>query len=110
MIRSGLIETLAENHSLSRIDYDEEYLTASQKPETSLVTPFAVEAILPAGLKHIRRYFMTQPRHHYEIKCRRLSVDVESVRRRLPLGDGQPSTIIFSHIAGQSRAVVARRL
>ncbi len=110
VIRSGLIETLAENHNLSRIDYDEEYLTASQKPETSLVTSFAVEAILPAGLKHIRRYFMTQPRHHYEIKCRRLSVDIESVRRRLPLGDGQPSTIIFSHIAGQSRAVVARRL
>ena len=110
VIRAGIIETLAEDHSLSRIDYDEEYLTASQKPETSLVTPFAVEAILPAGLKHIRRYFVSQPRHHYEIKCRRLPVDIESVRRRLPLGDGPPSTIIFCRVAEQSRAVIARRL
>ena len=110
VIRAGLLETLAENHGFSRIDYEEEYLTASQKPQTSLVTPFAVEAILPAGLKHVRRYFIKQPRHHYEIKCRRLSVDVESVRRRLPVGDGQPATVIFCLLAGQSQAVVARRL
>ena len=110
VIRAGLLETLAENLSFSRIDYEEEYLTASQKPQTSLVTPFAVEAILPAGLKHVRRYFIKQPRHHYEIKCRRLSVDVESVRRRLPVGDGQPATVIFCLLAGQSQAVVARRL
>ncbi|MBL6910028.1 MAG: hypothetical protein ISR34_06385 [Pirellulales bacterium] len=110
VIRAGLLETLAENHGFSRIDYEEEYLTASQKPQTSLVTPFAVEAVLPAGLKHVRRYFIKQPRHHYEIKCRRLSVDVESVRRRLPVGDGQPATVIFCLLAGQSQAVVARRL
>ena len=110
VIRAGLLETLAENQSFSRIDYEEEYLTASQKPETSLVTPFAVEAILPAGLKHVRKYFIKQPRHHYEIKCRRLSVDVESVRQRLPIGDGQPATVIFCLLAGQSQAVVARRL
>jgi hypothetical protein len=101
---------LTENQSFSRIDYEEEYLTASQKPETSLVTPFAVEAILPAGIKHVRKYFIKQPRQHYEIKCRHLSVDVESVRRRLPIGDGQPATVIFCLLAGQSQAVVARRL
>ena len=39
-----------------------------------------------------------------------LSVDVESVRRRLPVGDGQPATVIFCLIAGQSQAVVARRV
>ena len=110
VIRAGLLETLADKHSFSRIDYEEEYLTTSQKPETSLVTPFAVEAILPAGLKHVRKYFIKQPRRNYEIKCRRLSVDVESVRRRLPVGDGQPATIIFCLIAGQSQAVVAQRI
>ena len=53
VIRAGLLETLAENLSFSRIDYEEEYLTASQKPQTSLVTPFAVEAILKIGIPEL---------------------------------------------------------
>ena len=110
VVRSGLIDAMSSHHDFTRIDYEEEYLTTSQKPQSSLVTSFAVEAVLPASLKHIRKYFLARPRHHYEIKCRRLQIDIESIRRRLPIGEHEPSTIIFCRIAGRSKAVVAQRI
>ncbi len=110
VVRSGLIDAMSSKYDFNRIDYEEEYLTTSQKPQSSLVTSFAVEAVLPAGLKHIRKYFLARPRHHYEIKCRRLQIDIESIRRRLPIGEHKPSTIIFCRIDGRSKAVVAQRI
>ncbi len=110
VVRSGLVDAMSSQHNFTRIDYEEEYLTTSQQPQSSLVTSFAVEAVLPAGLKHIRKYFLARPRHHYEIKCRRLQIDIESIRRRLPVGEHEPSTIIFCRVAGRSKAVVAQRI
>lgn len=110
VVRAGLLDRLAEQHGMLRLDADEEYLTSDQRPATSLAVAFAVEAVLPAGIKDLKRHLRPQPAHHYEIKCRRLPIDVEEVRRALPTGDGPTCVIIFCRIAGRARAVIARRL
>lgn len=110
VVRSGLVDVLAERHGMARLDAEEEYLTADARPATSLTTAFAVEAVLPPGIKDLRRHLRQQPAHHYEIKCRRLAIDVEETRRQLPIGDAPPCVIIFCRMAGRARAVIARRL
>jgi len=110
VVRSGLLNVLAERHGMLRLDAEEEYLTIDQPPATSLVTALAVEAVLPAGIKQLRRHLRQQPAHHYEIKCRRLAIDVEDVRRQLPTGDAAPCVVVFCRIAGRARAVIARRV
>jgi SAM-dependent methyltransferase len=110
IVRSGLLDVLAERHGMRRLDAEEEYLTTDQLPATSLATPFKVEAVLPAGTKELRRHLRPQPAHHYEIKCRRLAINVEDVRRQLPTGDAPPCVVIFCRIGGRARAVIARRV
>jgi hypothetical protein len=110
VVRSGLLDVLAERHGLLRLDAEEEYLTTDQLPGTGLATSFKVEAVLPAGVRELRRNLRQQPAHHYEIKCRRLAIDVEDVRRQLPTGDAPPCAVIFCRIAGRARAVIGRRV
>jgi SAM-dependent methyltransferase len=109
VVRAGLLDVLAERHGMLRLDADEEYLTTDQLPATSLATAFKVEAVLPASVKELRRHLRQRPAHHYEIKCRRLKIDVEDVRRQLPTGDAPPCVVIFCRIGGRARAVIGRR-
>jgi len=109
VIRAGLVDLLAEQHELGRTAADEDYLTGPTLPATSLAASFRIDEVLPAGLKPLRQALRRQPRQSYEIKCRRLKVDVEAVRRQLPLGDGSPAVIIFCRVAGHGRAILAQR-
>lgn len=109
VIRAGLVDLLAEQQELARTAADEEYLTGPTRPATSLAASFRIDEVLPAGLKPLRQALRRQPRQSYEIKCRRLKVDVEAVRRQLPVGDGPPAVIIFCRVAGHGRAILAQR-
>ncbi|NDH94040.1 MAG: hypothetical protein EBZ13_05795, partial [Planctomycetia bacterium] len=109
VIRAGLVDLLAEEQGLARTAADEDYLTGPLPPSTSLAASFAIEEVLPASIKLLRQALRRQPRRFYEIKCRRLKVDVEAVRRQLPVGDGPPAVIIFCRIAGQGRAILTQR-
>jgi hypothetical protein len=110
IVRSGLLDVLAERQGMRRLDLEDEYLTIDEPPRTSLVTGFAVEAVLPAKIRDLRRHLRHQPAHHYEIKCRRLHVDGESIRRQLPTGTAPPLTIIFCRLGGRGHAVLASRI
>ncbi len=109
LVRSGLLDVLAERWQLQRLDPEEEYLTAEQLPSTGFVTGFLVEAVLSANPRDLRRYLSQRPASEYEIRCRRIPLDAEALRRRLPQGDGPPAVIIACRIAGKSRLLVARR-
>ena len=109
VIRAGLVDLLAQQQGFMRLAADEEYLTGSPTADTGLLDRFFVKDVLPTRIKDLRRFFRSQPRQAYEIKCRRLKVDVEGVRRQLPVGDGPPASLIFCRIAGQSRVVLADR-
>lgn len=110
LVRAGLLDLFAEQHGLARLDADDEYLTASEPAATSLATFFAVEAVLPASVKALRRFLRSQPARHYDVTCRRLAIDCEAVRRQLPKGDAAPRSILFCRSGGRGRAVVGRRL
>jgi len=110
VIRAGLVDRLAEEQGLARTAADEDYLTGPLPPSTSLAASFTIDEVLPASIKLLRQALRQQPRRYYEIKCRRLKVDVEAVRRQLPVGDGPPAVILFCRIAGQGRAVLAQRV
>ncbi|HQX50491.1 MAG TPA: class I SAM-dependent methyltransferase [Planctomycetaceae bacterium] len=110
IVRSGLLDVMAEQQGLCRLDAEEEYLTGSAVLASGFVTAFQVEAVLPGHVKDLKRYLLASPSSQYEIKCRRIPTDADQVRRQLPTGDGPPRVIIFARIAGRSNAIVARRV
>jgi hypothetical protein len=110
VVRAGLVDLVANQLGLARLDDREEYLTADTPVHSPLVRGFAVEAVLPNNPSDIRNHFRQSRFGQVEIKCRHIPIQAEDLRRRLPLPGKEPGVLIFARIAGRARAVVARRL
>jgi len=110
IVRAGLIDVLAERHSLLRMDAEEEYLTGDSLPDTGFLAAFEVEAVLGSNVKELKAYLRGAPRSEYEIKCRRVRVEADALRRTLPRGDGPAAAIIVCRVGGRVQHVVARRI
>jgi hypothetical protein len=109
LVRAGLIDLFASRSGLTRLDDEEEYLTADAPVESPFVRPFEVLANLPNNDREIRAYFRGAEIGALEIKCRRIPIDVEGLRRKLPLSGKKPAVLIFARIGGRARALVCRR-
>lgn len=110
VVRSGLIDGVCERLELERLDPEEEYLTADRLPESSFVTAFEVEAVLPNNQKQLRKYLRQSPGKYYEVKCRRIPMDAIAVTRKLPTGDGPVRVVFFLRVQGKTRVVIAKRM
>ncbi len=110
VVRSGLVNLLAEQASLIRLDDAEEYLTADKWCESPFVRGFEVLAEMPNNDRTIRRYFRDHPAGEVEIKCRHVPIQAEAVRRKLPLEGTGKAALVFARIAGKTRAIVCRRV
>ena len=109
VVRSGLLDTVGEIHSLKRLDKEDEYLTGAKIPDTAFVQGFAIEAVLGNNPRELKRFLRANPGRDYEIKCRHLSVNANTVRRQLPRGDGPIKVLFYVRRAGKATVVVARR-
>ena len=109
IVRSGLLDTIGEMHSLRRLDKEEEYMTCDKLPNTSFVTSYLVEACLPNNFRFVKKHLQGDGSRDYEVKCRRIPVNANDVQRRLPRGDGAIRTIFLLRINGRARIVIARR-
>jgi hypothetical protein len=110
LVRSGLIDLYAVLQGLSRLDDAEEYLTGDAIRTSHLAQSFEVVAQLPNNEREIREYFRGSDVGSLEIKCRRIPIDIEGLRRKLPLSGRATAVLIFVRIEERARAIVCRRL
>jgi hypothetical protein len=110
VVRAGLVDVLCESAGLARLDREEEYLTASEPVSSPFGQTFEVVAELPNNEREIRNWFRQANCGQVEIKCRRVPVVPEKVRKHLPLEGTQALVLIYARIAGRTHAVVCRRL
>ncbi|MEW4490169.1 class I SAM-dependent methyltransferase [Thalassoglobus sp. JC818] len=110
IVRAGLVDALADELELERLDDAEEYLTGSHLVDSPAVTPFRVLAELTNNRKSIRKYFRDDPCHELEIKCRHVPVDVDSLRKSIPLNGTGKKTLLIVRLAGKTKGVVAERI
>lgn len=109
LVRAGLIDLLASRSVLCRLDDEEEYLTADRPVDSAFVRAFEVLAELPNNDRAIRKYFRGSGIGRLEIKCRRIPIDAEALRRKLPLNGDKAAVLIFVRIGGRARTLVCRR-
>lgn len=109
VVRSGMLDGVAERLQMERLDREEEYLTGSAPSTSGFVTSFKVETVLPNQVSELRKYLRTNPSAWYEVKCRRIPTQTAVIQKQLPKGDAPPRVILFARIAGKARIVVASR-
>lgn len=110
VVRSGLVDRLAEVCDGWRLDDREEYLSTDRPSETALAQCFKVETVTankPRAIRDAARELGFGP---LEIKCRHVAVDAEVLRRKLKLEGDVPGVVIVAKIDGRTRAVIARRV
>lgn len=109
VVRSGLVDVLAERLRLRRIDDAEEYLTGDSLVDSPFVRPFEVLENLPNNDRDVRRAFGRHEFGQAEIKCRHVPIQAEAVRRKLPMKGQGVGTLIYTRQAGKTKVVVCRR-
>lgn len=110
VVRSGLVDVCAEQLGLKRLDAAEEYLTGDPLIHSPFVTPFRALAELPNNERELRRILRGMQGGRYEIKCRHLPVQADSLRRRLPVRGQEPLTILVARVQGTARMIIAQRV
>lgn len=110
VVRAGLIDCLAVQAGLRRLDSAEEYLTSDERAVTPFAQEFELIAELPYREKDLRAWFREHPCGALEIKCRHIPVAADELRRRLPREGGDPAVVIVARVEGKSRALICRRV
>ncbi|MEZ6066330.1 MAG: class I SAM-dependent methyltransferase [Planctomycetaceae bacterium] len=105
VVRAGLVDLLAAELSLWRLDDSEEYLSGDTLCDSPFVTPFDVLDDLPANDRIVRQSVREARLGSVEIKCRHVKIDPPAIRRKLPLdGDGS-GVLIYARLAGKTRVL-----
>ena len=110
VVRAGLVDLLAEQLELQRLDDSEEYLTSSTPIASPAVTCFEVLADLSRNDREVRNYFRDHPVGEVEIKSRHVPCDAEAIRRKLPLNGTGRATMMIARVGGRTRTLVCRRV
>tara|TARA_R110002095_G_C4240933_1_gene238972 strand:- start:38 stop:1210 length:1173 start_codon:yes stop_codon:yes gene_type:complete len=109
VVRSGLLDVAAAPLSLSRLDPEEEYLTSTEPVDSPFFRRFKILAELSNNEREIRKYFRTASFGQLEIKCRRIPVAIESLRRKLTLKGDAAGVLIIARLQGKARALICER-
>ena len=110
VVRAGLVDLLADQLGLSRLDPAEEYLTSDHPVISPFVQSFEVLANLPNNDRDLKAWLRTSDIGQLEIKCRHIPIQADQVRRKLPITGTTPGVILFARLNGKARVVGARRM
>ncbi len=110
VVRAGLVDVLAEQLGLWRLDESEEYLTSDRRVDSPFLRPFAVREIVANNERAVRKAFRKFACREIEVKSRHIPVNADAVRRKLPRDGNHRGVVIFTRINGKARAVIGERL
>ncbi|MCA9052873.1 MAG: hypothetical protein KDA75_03505 [Planctomycetaceae bacterium] len=109
VVRAGLVDLLAQQTGLWRLDAAEEFLSSDELVETPFCAPFEVLEDVPNNPKLLRAAVRGHDWGQVEIKCRHVRTDADAVRRKLPLNGSGSGVVVFARLDGKTRVLLARR-
>ncbi len=109
IVRAGLLDVLAERLQLTRLDDAEEYLTGDEPLRSPWLQTFRVLEVIPNNDREVRAACRRCEFGSAEIKCRHLPIEVERVRRKLPLEGPRAGVLIFARVLGKAQVIVGKR-
>lgn len=109
LLRSGLLDSFAAAHGLTRIAPDVDYLTADRLIATPFLSAFEVMSVHPLDVKRLRRVVAENDLGPLEIKLRGLNLAPEVLRKQISAEGSGKATLILAGGPGVAVAIVTRR-
>ncbi|MDR3636098.1 MAG: class I SAM-dependent methyltransferase [Isosphaeraceae bacterium] len=109
LLRSGLLESFAAAHELTRVAPGVGYLTGPSRLDSPFVSAFEVRETLPLDLRRLKRVLAERKLGPLEIKVRGLSLRPESLRVQLSPPGPNPATLLLVGGGGPARVILAER-
>jgi SAM-dependent methyltransferase len=110
VIRAHLVEQLATEAGMFRIDPQIAYLSSDHLVETPFATAYRVEEVMSFGLKRIRARLRAIDASELVIKKRGIGIDPEAFRRRLKLkgGAGARTVLVLTRVREGPMALICQ--
>ncbi len=110
LIRSGLLDSFATEHGLSRCVPGIDFLTGPDRIASPFLAGFLILEVLPLDLKALKRLVVARGLGPLEIKTKGVDVRPETLRDQLRPPGPNPATLLLMGGRGPTRAVLARRV
>ena len=110
VIRAGLVGQVAALVGGRLVDPTIAYVTSDHVVRTALATAYAVEDVMPFGLKPLRAALRDRGVGRLTIKKRGTAVEPEVLRRQLRLEGDADATIVLTRVAGRQSVLFVRPL
>ncbi len=110
LVRSGLLDSFATEHGLSRCVAGIDFLTGPKRVASPFLAEFQVLEVLPLDLKALKRLVVARGLGPLEIKTKGVDIRPEALRDRLRPPGPNPATLLLMGGSGPARAVLARRV
>jgi hypothetical protein len=107
LTRSGLLDSFARAHDLSRIAPDLPYLTSDAYLATPWLAAFEVRGVHALDLKRLKRLIADESLGPVAVKHRTTRLTPEQVRPLVRSEGDAPATLFLTGGAGPARAIVA---
>jgi hypothetical protein len=111
LVRAGLLDGFACEHTLNRLAQGVDYLTAAHLVESPFLTAFEVREISSLDLKALKRLIAKHEIGTLEIKVRGVEVTPEALRLKLkPRGPNSATLLVFGGRTSAATAIWAQRV
>ena len=110
VIRAGLVGAAAAAVGGRLVDETIAYVTADTFVPSPLTRAYAVEHVMPFGLKPLRAWLRAHDVGRLVVKKRGTAVEPETLRRQLRLQGAAEATVVLTRLAGRQVVLVVRPL
>jgi hypothetical protein len=108
ILRAGLVRQLAARLNAARIDSTIAYLTADALRPTAWAQAYAIEDVMPFGLKRLREWLRARSVGRVVIKKRGSPIEPEDLERQLRLRGEAERILFLTRVAGKHSVLIAR--
>lgn len=110
VVRAGLVGAVVAAVDGRLVDPTIAYVTGDRYVRTPLASAYAVEEVLPFGLKALRARLRDRGVGRLTIKKRGTAVEPEQLRRQLRLSGSEEAVLVLTRVAGRQSALICRAL
>jgi hypothetical protein len=101
VIRSHLVETLAESIGASKLDEDIAYLSSDDGAETPFARRYVIQETMPFNVKKLNERLRSLDIGRVIIKKRGSPIEPHELQKKLKLSGSKEIVVVLTHLAGR---------